>query len=80
MYLSQIGSQTRLSKGEQSFPFVGKAGGNLNSIAMAFNSDRRLVKDFAKFNKLQQVDDAKVRIGLNPGAIGEAFQDNNSPF
>ena len=33
---------------------------------MAFSSDRRLIKDFAKFNKLQQVDQAARHVDGQP--------------
>lgn len=53
-----MGSQSHLQKGEHQFPFVA---GTIQQLPMAFNSDRRLIKDFTKFNKLQQVDEALKR-------------------
>lgn len=44
MYLSNIGSQAQLSREQQLQ--------RQDKLPVAFNSDRRLIRDFAKFNKL----------------------------
>ena len=53
MYLSNVGSKGQLSK-EQQLQKQGK-------LPVAFNSDRRLISDFAKFNKQQQLEVARQR-------------------
>ena len=53
MHLSTIGSQGRLAREQQMQ--------RQEKLPVAFNSDRRLISDFTKFNKLQRVEAMRKR-------------------